>query len=554
MAVVISSEDNYFSSSSLRRSASQTKFDPSTFSTSTNKIHSSYDPSSKSSSESDASSVPSSPRTIHAEATDLSYSSTPATNLSIASDFDDAPPLDDSPEDHFGLPPFSDEKYYMHPHLGYDNDEDDGAVDKAPSAQSYCAVDDSSESTSRPETPELAKHAEDDTTIASKPSRQVDYLSHDWKEEDIWTSWRYIVTRRGEVANSARLENASWRTWMKAKHNLKTISPESLNWLKDCDVTWLYGPLQCKPGHLYGTHTEPCSSALSKTDSLINLQKKPILKKRSMSEVMLQRSILSASLLKQAAAAVHAQERRGILTNKSKPDDYIAVPLSSRHLSVTSNSTAESIDSSGLSSPCNERKHIHFNEKVEQCIAVEIKGDDEDIGMEAFDDGEQDSDSDDGFMMKRVKSKKRSIPARKIKSKRSAGCETIATLPPTTLKYRGDTPEPLETAMKHSRSPILSPSSSQETLRPTKQANRFYFGEEDDEDNDTSVIGSGWRSPPMESAPTESSGLHRTSSGMLMPYEAGENPTGEGIIGRVIDTVNTARDIAHVIWNVGWRK
>lgn len=291
---------------------------------------------------------------------------------------------------------------------------------------------------------------------------------------------------------------------------------------------------------------------MSKTDSLVNLQKKPILKKRSMSEVMLQRSILSASLLKQAAAAVHAQERRGILTNKSKTDDYIAVPLSSRHLSVTSNSTIESIESSGLSSPCNERKHIHFNEKVEQCIAVEIKGDD-DMDVETYED-EEDSDSDDGFMMKRVKSKKRSVPTRKSKSKRNTNCETIATLPPTTLKYREDTPEPQETAMKHSRSPILSPSSSQETLRPTKHANRFYFGEEDEDDNDISVMGSGWRSPPVENGPDEASGLRRTSSGMLMPYESVENPTGEGIIGRVIDTVNTARDIAHVIWNVGWRK
>lgn len=319
-------------------------------------------------------------------------------------------------------------------------------------------------------------------------------------------------------------------------------------------MTWLYGPLQCKPGHLYGTQTEPSSSALSKTDSLVNLHKKPILKKRSMSEVMLQRSILSASLLKQAAAAVHAQERRGILTNKARTDDYIAVPLSSRHLSVTSNSTAESMDSSGLSSPCNERKHIHFNEKVEQCIAVDIKGDDDDMDLEVYDEDDSDSDSDDGVMMKRVKSKKRRVPTRKIKSKRTANCETIATLPPTTLKYREDTPEPQETAMKHSRSPILSPSSSQETLRPTKQANRFYFGEEDDEDNDIAVVGSGWRSPPVENAPDESSGLRRTSSGMLMPFEAVENPTGEGIIGRVIDTVNTARDIAHVIWNVGWRK
>lgn len=321
--------------------------------------------------------------------------------------------------------------------------------------------------------------------------------------------------------------------------------------LKDCDVTWLYGPLQSRPGHLYGTQTEPSSSALSKTDSLVNMQKKPILKKRSMSEVMLQRSILSASLLKQAAAAVHAQERRGILTNKSRTDDCIAVPLSSRHMSVTSNSTLESTESSGLSSPYPERKHIHFNEKVEQCIAVEIKGDDDDMEMETYNNDDS-SDSDDGFMMKRVKSKKRGIPVRK--AKRNANCETIAALPPTILKYREDTPEPPETAMKHSRSPILSPSSSQETLRPAKQANRFYFGEEDDEDNDISVTGSGWRSPPVESAPDEASGLRRTASGMLMPYEAGETPTGEGIIGRVIDTVNTARDIAHVIWNVGWRK
>lgn len=244
MAVVISSEESsYFASSSLRRSTSQTKFDASSFGTSShhrhnhNKIPPAYDPSSKSSSESDHSSAPSSPRTVHAESADLSCASTPATNLSIASDFDEALPLDESPEDHFSLPPFDDDKFYhMQPTLCYDNHdgtlEQDARDVHHDDAQRYCAVEDdeSGSSTSRPDTPELTKHAEDDTTIASKPSRQVDYLSHDWREEDIWTSWRYIVTRRGEFANSARLENASWRTWMKAKHNLKTISPESLNW------------------------------------------------------------------------------------------------------------------------------------------------------------------------------------------------------------------------------------------------------------------------------------------------------------------------------------
>ena len=83
---------------------------------------------------------------------------------------------------------------------------------------------------SRPGTPDPNIAAEDDTAVRHEPSRQVDYLSHDWKEEDIWSSWRHIVSKRKVYGNSARLENASWRTWAKAKYRLKTVSPETLNW------------------------------------------------------------------------------------------------------------------------------------------------------------------------------------------------------------------------------------------------------------------------------------------------------------------------------------
>ena len=63
------------------------------------------------------------------------------------------------------------------------------------------------------------------------PSRQVDYLSHDWAEPDIWSSWRYVRKEKaGYPQNAARLENASWRTWAKSKYKLKTITPETLNW------------------------------------------------------------------------------------------------------------------------------------------------------------------------------------------------------------------------------------------------------------------------------------------------------------------------------------
>jgi len=70
----------------------------------------------------------------------------------------------------------------------------------------------------------------DDTALRDEPSRHVDYLSHDWKEEDIWSSWKHIVSKRRYYGERSRLENASWRTWAKSKYHLKTVSPETLNW------------------------------------------------------------------------------------------------------------------------------------------------------------------------------------------------------------------------------------------------------------------------------------------------------------------------------------
>ncbi|KAF5316560.1 hypothetical protein D9619_006287 [Psilocybe cf. subviscida] len=83
----------------------------------------------------------------------------------------------------------------------------------------------------------------DDSALVTLPRGQVDYLSHEWQEEDVWRSWRNMTRQKNAIANGARLENASWRTWWKQRNKLKTVSPETLNWLKDSDVTWLYGPL-----------------------------------------------------------------------------------------------------------------------------------------------------------------------------------------------------------------------------------------------------------------------------------------------------------------------
>jgi hypothetical protein len=118
--------------------------------------------------------------------------------------------------------------------VGYYDQVEDLEPPPSPRTGDSYTVSPTSNSTStnvsRPESPDRFEHAEDDTAVRSQPSRHVDYLSHNWKEEDIWSSWKHIVSKRKAYNNSSRLENASWRTWAKSKNKLRTVSPETLNW------------------------------------------------------------------------------------------------------------------------------------------------------------------------------------------------------------------------------------------------------------------------------------------------------------------------------------
>lgn len=345
------------------------------------------------------------------------------------------------------------------------------------------------------------------------------------------------------------------------------------------DVTWLYGPLQPAANRAACQPTSEPASRLSKTNSF--LHKKPILKKRTMSEVMLQKSISASSLVKQAAAAVQAQQANGATLERPRrpvlgraSSDYSAtIPF--RTISRdTTDYFSSSRSTSGLQTPDpSERKHIRFDEKVEQCIAVECKGVDEDDEDESNHNPwakyrEDSSSSDEGVVMMKKSRKKRSLSRTSSKASISGESKTIAKLPSTTLKYRTEeTPNASE--QHHSlglwRSSRLSPSPSQETLRPSNPSTNFLLPDDDDDDDDDNyddddnngespfTFGVRRSSTPAGES-LDAGGLRRTASGMFMPFEdEDENPPPPGIIGRVVDTVNTARDIAHVIWNVGWR-
>ncbi|KXT11541.1 hypothetical protein AC579_6579 [Pseudocercospora musae] len=454
----------------------------------------------------------------------------------------------------------------LHTDITFPNYDPDIAL--PPSSPAFCDGDDNcsepNESTATDttisESPLPTPTIVDDSALRQEPSRQVDFLSHEWREEDIWSSWRNIVSQR------------------------KTV-------LKESDVTWLYGPLKLAPSYPISERSASQSeSQISKSNSFVN--KKPILKKRSVSEVMLQKSLSTSSLVKQAAAQVQAQGRDG---RRSGPE-VIDSKLQSEPPSRDQIDYFTSWSNSGGGTPCetHERRHIRFDDRVEQCIAVDCKDPGPEDGEES-DDAEahgqtssSDSSSDDGVVM--MKRKKRSGPKKGKNGSRSNsanGRKIIETLPATTLKYRTDSPDVTEEAQHHTfgrswNSSRLSPSPSQETLRPTRPSSNFLLPDDEDDAEDDIDSDSSWTfgasnnksSLGTASSPTsrrsggpssrnrsstpgpreshyEIEGMRRTESGMFMPYDDDEDDiVAAGLFGRVSETINTARDIAHVIWYV----
>ena len=342
--------------------------------------------------------------------------------------------------------------------------------------------------------------------------------------------------------------------------------------LKDHDVTWLYGPLQTGTAKPLDFDSAPPASQLSRSNSFGS--KKPILKKRSLSEIMLQRSLSSSTLMKQATDSLRAQQpekrlrERPLLGNRLLSDSVTSSNPDSPGRASIPPTVLSSASASGRQTPCTKR-HIHFNNKVEQCIAINKGGDDHEDYYSAIHD---DSASDDDLLtMKPIQTSGARISNHTTpRNSFSGDSKTIAMLPSTTLNYRGDTPEPAEQKARQQGSfwnlgAKLNGSPSQETLKPSAPSTNFLLDEDDDADMTWQPSATNGRRDsiflmrgPKDEEDDERgqrSGLRRTPSGMFMPYEEDEDDIHpSGLFGKVVDTVNTAKDIAHVIWNVGWRR
>ncbi|GAA5835678.1 hypothetical protein JCM11251_002995 [Rhodosporidiobolus azoricus] len=323
----------------------------------------------------------------------------------------------------------------------------------------------------------------DDSELTTRlPSICVDYLSHDWAEDDVWTSWKAMTRHKAEIANGVRLENASWRTWAKQRGNLKTVSPETLNWLKDSDVTWLYGPLhtavEAVPPPKVATANErlgleplrtlsdskigdkkdkgekspkrkevtmarppPQATIQQRRNSTKEYKTKPILKYRSLSDILMPQGQPTSPVIEQlgmnfedqATISVHHARsdshlvRLNSLNRKTKRGSPLHSPgSSSPERTASDSSSATDHFMRRNSQRRNNKRHISFNHRVEQCIAID-SADERPYSTAASSD---DEDEDDVLTFG-ARSPRHNTFARQPPKPEP---HTIARLGPTTLK------------------------------------------------------------------------------------------------------------------------
>lgn len=454
-----------------------------------------------------------------------------------------------------------------HDHVDYRHDHEDDEDEDEEDYFNSQEVSSSTGSSPRSTTPGPA----DDSSIRVDPDRHVDYLSHEWAENDIWSSWRHVTKQKAFLQSGARLENASWRTWAKARNNLKTISPETLNWLKDCDVTWLYGPLH--RGSAFANAERPFAGENGEEDARAgetgpdglprrgssewpqskprltsassfhdSRQSKPILKKRSNSEMVLARNSSSTRLAIQAPRA-DAPTQAASPASTGTPTSASAIRPSALR-THSANSALLLNKDSGLKQHFRNntgelgRRRIHFNESVEQCISIikPVPGDDDY-------DSQHPSDDDDAPTM-RI-----SVPKTPV---------NIAKLPSTTLKMPS-VPVPVPGAdygRHHYGAGGGVVSSAHAGYNSGSAAHEDYSRRSDpysSSGNSSSNHGGQTYGGSGGVSSTRSSRSNSADSTILPNYD-GAPASPPSLLNRAADVVTSARELVSVIWSAsGWR-
>lgn len=250
------------------------------------------------------------------------------------------------------------------------------------------------------------------------------------------------------------------------------MRPRFLNRLKDSDVTWLYGPLHTAvdavPPPKIATASdrlglEPLRSLSdSKKPKKVVVVTKPILKYRSLSDILLPPGGISpASPILESfgmdfssASVTYAKSDSNLArlnreaNRKRSASPHI--PRGGQDSSSEEPALSDSSSTSGATTRNGDRRHISFNHRVEQCIAVD-SSDETSVHRPANDSsGSEDGDDEDEVLT--FKSSTRVAQAA-ANFRRLAKGEpfTIHRLGPTTLKSLELYPSPSPAVVHQNR-------------------------------------------------------------------------------------------------------
>lgn len=290
-------------------------------------------------------------------------------------------------------------------------------------------------------------------------------------------------------------------------------------------MTWLYGPLHKKYTNIQVQPSSSSESSRASPPDSYRMQR-PILKKRTLAETLLQRSFSACCIPQQTPSTPQTPKGTAtFFTNlPSSPNQprqcYSAISLSTPFSDVQSPATTE-------------RRRIQFNDSVSQCIALDLAHEPEEINLNCAIYEEDDSSSSFSDVSSEDDTTTLTLPSPRRKSTTATRpslatrSKTIAVLPSTTLKtHEGPT------STSTSRRPSLSrgtpyhtdpePDVISQPLPPTKvlTPSRYLFRDLDA--NDAKLGGLDWQTDGIstyENASQAAELVPRLATPMS-PYEA----------------------------------
>ncbi|KAF4632584.1 hypothetical protein G7Y89_g5539 [Cudoniella acicularis] len=167
---------------------------------------------------------------------------------------------------------------------------------------------------------------------------------------------------------------------MKERRQLGTITPESINWMKDRDVTWLHGPFQA--GRNNQESDNSAYGVIKRSRSSFN-KARSILKKPTLSQVLLRQS-LSIPATQAAAAPLPSPVSSSSPSIRLSQKSHTFLPASSMAFERSSSPSV---------------KNVRFHDVVEQYVAVHAPPEDGSAVDHFFDESLMELDVDDyGFV------------------------------------------------------------------------------------------------------------------------------------------------------------